>query len=1025
MQLWRVNTRVSPFSSLTEQFARDADVWDELSKDLFFGEEPAPNTSGAFTIAAPLVSIAFVSRSLVGPGDGVVPAEWLKRDDIRKLILVEVDYVDQVGSGDAAVPTTRTKWLANETYFDDENSRTYRDCVIGVPRYNRAINRATLRGRYTATIGSIEIANADGAFDDLLTMACDGSEVRFYMGDAGDVMSARRPWLRSEFLFMFSAIAVKVTAPSFGRISIALKDTTLLMDKIVGGNIPIGGTDVNADKFRPKNFGLVQNMAPQLVDGATLTYAWNEDGSNATLLAVRSRGASIAYVDNLDGTFRLLVNPNGGQVTCDGVVQTPFAAIPHGDMLDTVGSYRGSDMFYQLVGVDAGLIAAGKFAGASSNFELNGANDYHVGRNYPVGTPLPEALNEWCDTMNAYYGVRRDGQVTYGWMRPEALDYELPPAAWTVGPAVTNDSLLKDTEWRIDHADPGFYYIQGYGNINWTQQGDLATGLPATTAELYRRKGYYPPPETGTGVGSSTSYSGPSDAPGYGVFKYGNPQLYHLTLKKSLENKTLISCRSDRDAIHHLGRWQLVARAQQLPNLEFIDATVDLSYFQVELGNILPVTITEADGRLRYGISAMRFQVCSIDIALTDGAIRLGLVRRRPAIVDAYYVGEAPPEPETSSYWFRDEFTGSGDLSTHNPDVGDPYTTDGNPLPAATLDGSGNLEFTDGGGFPVWAVSQTATPTLPYTLEGKFNVATAGPTQGTDYLRFEMSPVDGSDNYIGDATLEWNNPAPLSAGTWSLNLIVVDGVGSTVFNQTAFVTPLVTLGVDHILRLTVTSTSVMLELDDLPVLFTTQTPGTAVAAVHKAWVANANSSGTVDYVNGMQNVTPAAAPSGIFIHDTFTGANGTAVELHAPEIGGGWFNSLLNGFSNTGPEIQSNRMAEGPGGGSFRAVFGMATPLQADYSIEASVVAGAASGFHSIILYGRTDNAGSAGVWAEGYNVEFGYNGSAWVLTLYKTTSGNSVTTLQNYTPTITPGNTYVVRFELSGTSLIVKLDGT
>jgi len=166
-------------------------------------------------------------------------------------------------------------------------------------------------------------------------------------------------------------------------------------------------------------------------------------------------------------------------------------------------------------------------------------------------------------------------------------------------------------------------------------------------------------------------------------------------------------------------------------------------------------------------------------------------------------------------------------------------------------------------------------------------------------------------------------------------------------------------------------------------------------------------------------------PSGIFIHDTFTGANGTAVADHVPEIGGGWFNCLQNGFSNTGPEIQSNRMAQGPGGGSYRAAFALATPLQANYSIDASIVAGAASGFHSVILHARIDNSEGVGAaWVEGYLVEFGYNG-AWVLTLYKQTAGNAQTTLQSYTPTVTPGNTYLVRFELSGTSLIVKLDGT
>lgn len=642
IKLWQYSPRRinSLNQELTDIFGRNDGSQAEpaIATDAYFGTPAAPITSGAFAISGSS-AIAFQSITLAGPpSSSVVPAAWLKRDDLRKVILVEIDYSDQTGSGYTAARVLRTKYFANSAYFDDVNGRPYRDCVVDLPRYNRALDRTKLRGRYTSSIGSVGIANQDHKFDDLLTLAVDGCEVRFYIGDGGDIESGRQPWLRSEFIFMFSAIAVKFTAPSLGMISLVLKDTGILLDRIVGGTVAIGGTGVNAEKFRPKNFGYVHNITFPQVDAAALTYTYNESGLNCTLLAVRCRGTSIAYTDNLDGTVRMLADPVGGLITGDVLVTTGGAAVTQLDIsAATVGAFRVSDMFYQLVGVDAGLIAMGKFAGASGNFEFTGSNDYHVGRNYATPTKLPEALNEWCDTANAYYAVRRDGYVTYGWLRPEALDIEIPPASWSVGPAITNDSLIKGSEPKIDHADPGFYSVQGFANINWTApQNDLALGLSETVAELYRRKGYYTSPDVGAGSGSTTAYSGPSDSPGYGVFKYGNPQLYHLTLKKSLDNSTLISCATDADAAVHLTRWQFVNREQQLPNLEFLDVAVDLSYYSVELGNILPVTITEADGSTRYGFSATRMQVVSVDIALTDQVVRLGLVRRRPAILDVY-----------------------------------------------------------------------------------------------------------------------------------------------------------------------------------------------------------------------------------------------------------------------------------------------------------------------------------------------------------------------------------------------------
>jgi hypothetical protein len=627
----RFNVRWPYGASFFDRLGRSDDAEDDVFSDQFFPDE-IPNATGVFSMEGS-ASVVFQSQLLVGPS-GIEPVVWFRRDDILRIVLVEIDYMDQTGSGAGAAAVTRTKYLANTTYFDEENGRTYRGCVRSTPRYNRAVDRKTLRGRFTSSVGSIEIDNEDGEFDDLLTMACDGSEVRFYIGDGGDVMSAREPWLRSEFIFVFSAVAVSASAQTLGKITITLKDSSLFLEKTIGGGVPIGGTGVNANKPRPKNFGLLHNVPCPLRDAGSLMYAPNEDG-NYTLLAVRCRGDSIAYADNGDGTFNLLANPAGGLVTADLQVDLGVG-VPALGLSNTSGAFRVSDAFYQLVGIDAGLIAMGKYAGASTNFELNWSNDYHTGLHIPEAMDLPEVVDALCDTGNVYYAIRRDGYFTFGWFRPEALEYPGPHVGASVA-TIRNDDLVRQTEPRITHADPSesFYSVQGYGNINWTPQTDLGEILTEEVAEQYRRDGYYAEPDTG---GSSTSaYNGPADPPGYNTWIQGNQELYHKTLRRSLKNRTLISGGTDEDAGVLLTLWQSIRRTQRMPWLEFLDVTVDLSFFQLELGNVVTVNLAEVNGDVRYALNNVKFQVCSIDIALTECVVRLGLVRRRPAIIDVYY----------------------------------------------------------------------------------------------------------------------------------------------------------------------------------------------------------------------------------------------------------------------------------------------------------------------------------------------------------------------------------------------------
>lgn len=620
-KLWRLSGRASPYASLAEQFTRDRDggsADDEVSVDLYFADE-TPNAVGAFSISGSS-TLTFSSEALVGPPPGLLPTAWFKLDT-RRVVLAEMEYIDQSGSGLAATPVTKTLYLANWPYFDDENSRVYPDCINSVPRYNRSIDRGTLRGRWTSSIGTVEIDNADGAFDGMLAYACDGSEIRFYIGDAGDVMRGIAPWKRSEFIFAFSARVAKIVAPAWDRISIVLKDAGALLTQKIGGSVVVGGSGPQAQQPRPWNFGYVRQGEAILKDAATLTYVHDVDGVNCTLLAVRDKGYPVGFTDNGDGTFSLLAPP-AGVVTYDllktrGTAGTNIANYPN-----SAGSYRVSDAFYQIAGVECGLVAAGAYAGPLAIFRPNGISDYYVGLHEPQARDGVAVLNDLCESANAFYCARRDGQFAFGVLRPDAADFLTDVS---VEYAVGDDDLLGSI--RIDHAAPGDYDVQGIANVNWTQQTEFAGGLTATQLANLQRDGYRTT-TYGTRTAGQDAYLGPDLRPdGWGDWFGGAPDLYHKTMTRAANIRTLISSPvDDPDATTALGDWQAFRRAQPLPWLEFIDLTVDLSYFQAEIGDRVTLELS------RFGLAGLTYQIVTVDIGLTEGTIALGVARRRPAV---------------------------------------------------------------------------------------------------------------------------------------------------------------------------------------------------------------------------------------------------------------------------------------------------------------------------------------------------------------------------------------------------------
>jgi hypothetical protein len=462
----------------------------------------------------------------------------------------------------------------------------------------------------------LEFDNTDGSIDYLLDLPIDGSDVAIYVGDPS--------WNFADFIHIYTAVSVKAACRAPGNvISIEIKDTGLLLNTTIGGVVAVGGTGPSANQFRAFNFGWVHQTAPIVVDEGTLTYAHSDTGVNTAAQDVRDNGVSVTFTDNADGTFTLAASPTqGGTITCD-----VLATLSGGT---TIG-YRISDFLTEMVGTRTGLTALGKYLGPQYSTLVGGLNDYPMGISISEARNVVDVLEDVMATRTGFWAVDRTGKFYYSVMRPEALSKIIADSggAITVAETLVEDDVDHET-LEIDHAAPGYASYQCYGNINWVDQTAFAGSVTQVERDRYTRKGYRAPAYYGEEP-DSTQYLGATEA-----YLGGAPQLYHKSMSGVQLVATLISAEAD-DSIPditppanawnvdtYLGAFISLLRAESLPWHEFIDISIGLEYFQLELGHIVNFNYP------RYGLTGgVLFQVCSIEIDVTTERVRLGLVRRR------------------------------------------------------------------------------------------------------------------------------------------------------------------------------------------------------------------------------------------------------------------------------------------------------------------------------------------------------------------------------------------------------------
>lgn len=516
----------------------------------------------------------------------------------------------QVGVGVSAVPTVGTKYLSTGPYVDEAVPRKYDDCVIGVPSFDRSLDRVTLRGQYRLSVGELEIDNHEGRSNYLLPLALDGSEVRVFIAAVDGSIDP---------IELYRANALLVNAPSRHTLKVTLRDAGLLINKSIGGEIEVGGTGPSANQFRPFNFGWVHQVEPILYDETVSggQFVHSDTGANTEAVAVRNDGVAVTFSDNGDGTFTLAAPPAGNEkITCDVVATLGSTG--------TALGYRLSDLMEELVGNRGGLTALGRYAGPLNDWIVERTNDYPSQISIRDKQKLIDVIDEVMDTLNGYWAITRLGQFFYYGMSPASIEAVIAESggAITVAAYIVKDDI---SAIRLSHNAPKFASYQCYSNVNQFEQTTFASSLTPEERAQFERIGYPSTHFVGEDPGT-TSYLGTTPYLG------GAPELYHLTLSDSEVIRTIISGETDAatpggvSIDGYMATFLALRRALYLPWMEFIDISVGLEYFTLEIGDIVHLTYDA------WGLDAgVLYQVCSVGIDASARKVNLGVCRRRYA----------------------------------------------------------------------------------------------------------------------------------------------------------------------------------------------------------------------------------------------------------------------------------------------------------------------------------------------------------------------------------------------------------
>jgi hypothetical protein len=325
---------------------------------------------------------------------------------------------------------------------------------------------AATYGASRVTPGSIDLVNADGGIDSLLTdYAFDGRAFTVRRGDIG------KPY--STWTVVMSGVLDDVQV-SDDEIKIQIHDRLALFGnaldrpKYAGSNVlPAGleGTTSDLkDQYKPRVYGSVLNLPAKAVNTSKLIYQVSDQ--NCTVSMVYDNGVALTRdADYTDLATLQSTSPAAGHFKCyQGYLR--LGSSPAGQVTaDAATAETRAAALMQQIALDAGISAAD--VNAADVAALNGANAAVVGV-WADGDATPQQLlDALANSVGAWYGFDRLNQF-----RMTRLDAPSGAAS------VTWDQFQLTSVDVQAAGIPSWGVIVEYGR-NYTTQTQLATSVTA------------------------------------------------------------------------------------------------------------------------------------------------------------------------------------------------------------------------------------------------------------------------------------------------------------------------------------------------------------------------------------------------------------------------------------------------------------------------------------------------------------------------------------------------------------------
>lgn len=349
--------------------------------------------------------------------------------------------------------------------------------VMEALNFQRAMFQAgRIGGQSLPGFGSIILANADGDLDDFAGYAWDGRDVEVKIGEQGANLSNH-----------FTIFKGKAKAIEFDdlTVNVVINDNQELFTKtfptsVYGGTGGTDGSSIMAGQPKPICLGEVFNISPVLVDASNNIYQVH-DGQIESIVAVYENGESISgyTADLTNGRFTLSTAP-AGIITCD-----VKGAKPSGSYKETAG-----DIIRFVAAEYGGLTDPGDFDTASFT-ALNTANGSTTGAYFQSFTSILQVLDEFANTVGAFYGFDRSGKFNVGQL-------VVPTGSADLELDTTNIIQLQ----RQPTAIPNFRVNVKYKK-NYTVLDEDSLGASPADRDFMVREGAV---ETATTAGVQTAY---------------------------------------------------------------------------------------------------------------------------------------------------------------------------------------------------------------------------------------------------------------------------------------------------------------------------------------------------------------------------------------------------------------------------------------------------------------------------------------------------------------------------------------